>query len=180
VDCSPEQVRNGIEIHTTNGSEIEIGHLWRIILHEKLVSTHNMLVKRCADGCILRLSIPILHFLNPTARTERSGCHIGSNSWLIIVKAHTTRSVQHAEDLENIAITRVAMKLVPFERLASAPGIVLSITCSIEAQHQGLSTRGAKAGSKSKGSWLLHDHTRKFQSMVHFCRLLEVEITNRA
>lgn len=119
-----------------------------------------MLIEGRANCCVFRFPVPILQSLSPTARAERCGCHVSSNPWLIIVESQATRSIEHAKDLENITITRVAMKLVPFEELATAAAEILSITCSVKAQHKSFPARRTNARAKSRWGWLfLHDNS---------------------
>lgn len=119
-----------------------------------------MLVERCPNCCIFRFPYPILQSFDPTAYTKGSGGYVGSYPWLIVVESQATRSIQHAKDLQNVAVTGVAMKLVPFERLASVQTNFVGITCSVEAQHKSLPAGRTNTGSKGWWSWLfLHDHS---------------------
>jgi hypothetical protein len=58
----------------------------RIILHEELISSNNMLVEGRADSAILGLLVLVLQFLDGASGTQRGGGDVRPNTRLVIME----------------------------------------------------------------------------------------------
>jgi hypothetical protein len=76
----------------------------RIILHEELVSSNHMVGEGCADSFVFHFGIPVLELLPRASGTELCRCNVCPDSGLVVVETMPIGSVQHTEDLEDVAI----------------------------------------------------------------------------
>ena len=113
--------------NTQNNSPEEVNVIaGRIVSHEELIPSHNMLSKARANSLIFRLGIPGLDSADTRLLGHRACFDISADARLIVAEQMRILFVQHAVNFEDVAIAGRALEFV-----ASA----------IEAEDQGLLSR---------------------------------------
>lgn len=83
-----------------------------IIPHQKLISRHNMLAKARPNRLVLGLLVPRLDSADARLARQRARLDVRADARLVVAEDVRVLLVQHAVDLQDVAVARRALELV--------------------------------------------------------------------